>query len=169
MPNSCRPTARTWRFVCHACSVAAGRSALDAQETEVLALLAQGASNGEIAKAATLSEDTVKCYLRSIRAKFGTSSRACLVALAYRNGVVTPSVPAEATAPVLSDAERTVLGLLSEGATTREVARRQLMSHHNAKEYVRRLLDRMGAADAAHGVSLAYRWQILADDREEGR
>lgn len=137
---------------------------LTPRETEVLGLLAQGASNGDIAKAATLSEDTVKGYLRSIRTKLGTGSRARLVALAYRNGVVTPTIPAEATEPVLSDAERQVLGFLSEGATTREVARRQLMSHHNAKEYVRRLLDRMGAADAAHGVSLAYRWRILADD-----
>jgi DNA-binding NarL/FixJ family response regulator len=61
---------------------------LSAREREVLALLAGGASNKEIALALGLSVSTVKFHVAAIIAKFGARSRVDAVALAVRAGLV---------------------------------------------------------------------------------
>ncbi|MEJ5200459.1 MAG: response regulator transcription factor, partial [Anaerolineae bacterium] len=69
-------------------AMAAGRAgpdrlvALTAREREVLALLAQGLANKEIARKLVISTNTVKRYLKSIFEKLGVESRAGAVAVA---------------------------------------------------------------------------------------
>lgn len=53
---------------------------LTAREAEVLALVAQGSSNPEIAAALFLSTTTVKSYVNTILAKLGVTSRAQAIA-----------------------------------------------------------------------------------------
>jgi DNA-binding NarL/FixJ family response regulator len=61
---------------------------LSVREREVLALLAGGASNKEIALALSLSVSTVKFHVAAIVAKLGARSRVDAVAIAVRAGLV---------------------------------------------------------------------------------
>lgn len=63
---------------------------LSERETEVLALIARGASNTEIATRLFVSERTVKGHVGSIFAKLGARDRAAAIVLAYDAGLVVP-------------------------------------------------------------------------------
>ena len=63
-------------------SAAAKRSGLTGREVEVLALVADGLSNREIAERLVVSEHTIHRHLANVYAKLGVSSRAAAVALA---------------------------------------------------------------------------------------
>ena len=62
--------------------------ALSLREREVLALLAEGASNKEIARALALSIHTVKFHVATLTEKLGARSRGEAVAIAIRAGLV---------------------------------------------------------------------------------
>jgi DNA-binding NarL/FixJ family response regulator len=72
----------------------AGTERLSGREREVLALLAQGAANKEIARHLNITERTVKAHVTSIFTKLGVSSRAEAVAVALRSGFL-PAEPRE--------------------------------------------------------------------------
>jgi DNA-binding NarL/FixJ family response regulator len=61
---------------------------LTGRETEVLTLVAQGLSNGEIATALTISIKTVKTHIGNLLAKLAARDRAQLVIIAYEGGLV---------------------------------------------------------------------------------
>jgi DNA-binding NarL/FixJ family response regulator len=66
---------------------------LTARETEVLALLASGLSNHEIAQRLYLSNATVKTHVNRIFAKTGARDRAQAVRYAYQHGLAERPVP----------------------------------------------------------------------------
>jgi DNA-binding NarL/FixJ family response regulator len=72
-----------------------GRAALPGglteREAEVLALVAAGRSNREIAEALVLSSKTVARHLSNIFAKLGVASRTQAAAYAFEHGLATPS------------------------------------------------------------------------------
>jgi len=61
---------------------------LSGREREVLALVAKGTSNREIARELFISEATVKTHLTHLYAKLGVNDRAAAVATAYRRGIL---------------------------------------------------------------------------------
>jgi DNA-binding NarL/FixJ family response regulator len=61
---------------------------LSARELEVLGLVAEGASNAEIAQALHISEATVKSHLLHIFAKLGVADRTAAVTVALQRGVL---------------------------------------------------------------------------------
>ena len=65
-----------------------GRTELSGREREVLALVAQGRTNAEIAASLVLSEHTVHRHVANILAKLGAASRAAAVAAATERGLL---------------------------------------------------------------------------------
>ena len=61
-----------------------GMDALTTREREVLAELAQGRSNREIARALGVAEKTVKAHVSSVLAKLGVQDRTQAALLAVR-------------------------------------------------------------------------------------
>jgi DNA-binding NarL/FixJ family response regulator len=69
---------------------ATGMESLTGREREVVALVAHGLSNDEIADALVLSPATAKTHVSRAMIKLGARDRAQLVFFAYHTGLVTP-------------------------------------------------------------------------------
>jgi DNA-binding NarL/FixJ family response regulator len=76
--------------VLHGLSAGDRSAPLTDRETEVLALIADGLSNAEIATRLVVSEATVKTHVNRIFAKTAARDRAQAVRWAYKHGVARP-------------------------------------------------------------------------------
>ena len=67
---------------------------LSPREREILELLAEGRTQGQIASDLVISSKTVATHIQHILSKLGVNTRAQAVALAFRRGLVEPDVRA---------------------------------------------------------------------------
>jgi DNA-binding NarL/FixJ family response regulator len=72
---------------------------LTEREKEVLAQVAQGLSNAEIAQALNIGRGTAKTHVSRLLTKLGARDRAQLVVAAYESGLVLPSGSADPAGP----------------------------------------------------------------------
>ena len=66
----------------------AGSDALTARESEILALVAEGRSNGEIGRQLFISAKTVSVHVSAILGKLGAAGRTEAAAIARRRGLI---------------------------------------------------------------------------------
>ena len=76
----------------HACGAVVKEMSLSNRQKEVLALVARGAADSEIARHLGLSVDTVAWHMKEIRARLGARSRAHAVALAMRHDLLPSQI-----------------------------------------------------------------------------
>ncbi|MFI0482535.1 response regulator [Actinomadura sp. 9N215] len=76
---------------------AAGMEPLTNREREVVALVAHGLNNDEIAETMVLSPTTAKTHVSRAMTKLGARDRAQLVVFAYQSGLVSPRDPTPPT------------------------------------------------------------------------
>jgi len=69
-------------------------NALTDREVEVLALVARGLSNAEIAERLHVSPATAKTHVARLLMKLDARDRAQLIIVAYETGLITPQTPA---------------------------------------------------------------------------
>jgi DNA-binding CsgD family transcriptional regulator len=62
---------------------------LTRRERQVLALIADGYSTADVARALWITEDTVRTHIRRMKARLEARSRPHLVAIAFREGLWT--------------------------------------------------------------------------------
>lgn len=81
-------TVRLLRGLAPRPDAAGGAVQLTEREAEILRLLAQGQSNGEIAKALFIAPSTVKTHVQSLQRKLGVRNRIEIAAWAWKTGHV---------------------------------------------------------------------------------
>ena len=81
---------------------AVGMETLTNREREVVALVAHGLSNDEIAETMVLSPTTVKSHVSRAMIKLGARDRAQLVVFAYQTGLVAPRAAGQSPSSGLS-------------------------------------------------------------------
>jgi NarL family two-component system response regulator LiaR len=86
-------TPQAARRLVHEIRTPASPDVLTERETDVLKLLACGASNKEIAHDLSLGEKTVKSHVSNILSKLGVQSRTQAALLAVQLGLASPQVP----------------------------------------------------------------------------
>ncbi|GIF03206.1 response regulator transcription factor [Actinoplanes siamensis] len=67
-----------------------GTAGLTAREAEVLALMADGMSNAEIAERLVLGVETIKTHVGNVLGKLGVRDRTQAVVAAYKSGFISP-------------------------------------------------------------------------------
>jgi len=67
----------------------------------------------------------------------------------------------------LTPREREVLGLLSHGLTTQQIADRLQRSYWTVRIHQRNIVEKLGARDRAHAACMAVTWE-MADCRQPG-
>lgn len=109
------------------------------REMQVVALVAHGKSNAQIAADLWLAESTVREHVANVGAKFGVDNRAGIVGAAICRGHLTVSVKGEPPAG-FNQGLYDVLVRIARGRSNHQIAAELVISHDAVKTRVRRLL-----------------------------
>ena len=112
-----------------------GWAGLTARESEVARAVADGATNGEIARRLNVSEHTVRAHVSRVLAAFGVAGRSALPS-------VLGATAAESDRPSLTTRQRQVAELVGLGLGNREIAERLDISDRTVERHVSDILVR---------------------------
>lgn len=115
-------------------------SGLTARELEIVAHVAEGRANKEIAAAAGISVKTVEAHLANVFSKLGAANRREVMNWARQRGM--------GEAPELSDRQREIVTLIARGLRNVEVATRLAITTAEVEAEVRSILDSVHELDA---------------------
>lgn len=139
-------------------------------EAATLTLVAAGLTTKEIAGRRGISVDGVRSALRRCQAKIGVIDYAALVHNAYRTGQLpTPQRLGNRRRPVLNAEQQRLLGLLSVGATARQIASAVYRSRSTVQTRLRSLREALGAATSAQAVHLGWLYGYLDAEQKPDR
>lgn len=141
-----------------------GGRALTERELQVIAGVARGKTNREIARDLGIVEGTVKTHLVRVLEKSSTHSRAEIVSWAYMKGYMKDLTPERERVFQLTPRELNILQYLVMGLTNERIGQRTFLSVDTIKTYVIRLLRKMKATNRAHLTAIA--WQLKLVDQE---
>ncbi|MEY9937340.1 DNA-binding NarL/FixJ family response regulator [Streptacidiphilus sp. MAP5-52] len=127
----------------------------------IVAAVARGRTNEEIAEDLGLSRFTIKSHLSRIGARYGVTHRAGIVHAAYKRGDLAGLAPEPRTLPPLADRERQVLDGMSRGLDNAAIGRELFISEDTVKTHARRLFRKLRARDRAHAVALGHQHALL--------
>jgi DNA-binding NarL/FixJ family response regulator len=133
------------------------------EDDVVLRALADGAS-GYLLKNSGI--ETLAAAVRAVAAGHVVLPRPLARRLVDAAGGAT-TVDASAL-PALTRSERLVLGMVAEGMTTAQIARRLSVTPSTVKSHVSHLLGKLDVQDRVQAVVLAYRHGLVPAPRQEG-
>lgn len=136
-------------------------SPISDRERQILAGLARGRTNAQIAEDLDLSPHTVKSHIERITHRYGARGRAGLVGIAYRRGDLASLKPEPRDQVVLGKATLTVLDGMARGLTNREIGRLRGRDEETVRSLARRMFRKLGAHHRAHAVALGYQHGYL--------
>jgi DNA-binding CsgD family transcriptional regulator len=135
-----------------------------------LRLVAAGLTTKEIAGRRGISVDGVRSALRRCQAKIGVIDYAALVHSAYRTGQLpTPRRWGASRRPALTAEQQRLLGLLSVGATARQIASAVYRSRSTVQTRLRSLRGTLGVATSAQAVHLGWQYGYLGAEQKQDR
>ncbi len=136
------------------------RRPLTAREVEVLALIADGKTNEEVAERLGIARHTVKSHMAHILDALGAMNSAHAVAIAHCRGDFGPRHRL-AWNPDVSYREVQVLEGVATGMTDVQVGRKLWVSQHTVKSHLRRIYVKLGVCSRAQAVDTAFRSGLL--------
>ena len=136
------------------------RRPLTAREIEVLALIADGKTNEEVAARLGIARHTVKSHMAHILDALGAMNSAHSVAIAHCRGDFSPRCRM-AWNPDVSYREVQVLEGVAVGMTDVQVGRKLWVSQHTIKSHLRRIYAKLGVCSRAQAVDTAFRSGLL--------
>ncbi|MFI5538468.1 LuxR C-terminal-related transcriptional regulator [Nocardia sp. NPDC051900] len=137
---------------------------LTQRETEVLALVAEGASSPEIATQLDISVAAVDSLVERAGEKLGSSTRAGTVAVAVSTGVLPRTAPggdSGQSLPGLTQREIEVVTLIAKGKTSAEIADDLGLTSQTVESYASRINRKLGANTRAGSVAIVIRTGVI--------
>ena len=113
-------------------------------ERSVSALATDGLTNREIGERLLMSRHTVDAHLRSIYRKLGVNSRLTPINAKEGESAAQAANRKRAGMTGLTDTERSVAALATQGLTNREVAERLFMSRYTVDSHLRSIYRKLG-------------------------
>lgn len=144
------------------------RRPLTAREVEVLAQIADGRTNEEVAARLGIARHTVKSHMAHILDALGAMNSAHAVAIAHCRGDFGPRRRL-AWNPDVSYREVQVLEGVAVGMTDVQVGRKLWVSQHTIKSHLRRIYVKLGVCSRAQAVDTAFRSGLLVARTPGGR
>ena len=124
---------------------------LTRREADVLGLVADGATNVQIARSLWTTESTVCKHLQHIYLKLGVHNRTAAVA-ALRSALPT-GAPQKMGATALTRRETDVLSLVARGATNRQIAQQLWITEHTVRKHLENSFRKLGVHTRAAAVA----------------
>jgi DNA-binding CsgD family transcriptional regulator len=137
-------------------------SALSPRESEVLRLMAGGASNKLIARGLRLSVHTVKRHVARTMLKLHVSSRAEAASLYRASAGACPAAACDGSLEELTARERDILARVALGATNLQIAAELALSPNTVKRHTANIREKLGVHSRMHAAALLHEGAIAA-------